>query len=385
MLKFQKLLIKRGELYLDNVLQCGQAFRWIFHEELGQYSTTMRIDNRFKIIVLRQLEDTYIEYASLGTEECLGLGDFLKKYFRLEVPLSELYENQWLPQDPRFEKKRPQGIRILSQDPWETLLSYICSSNNNISRITKMCHLLCNEFGNPVGQYDKVDYYSFPTSKELVERASEEKLRALGFGYRAKFLMKTADKMLKERLEMSDSQCLESWKDHLEYEQVREKVMGFDGVGPKVADCVCLSGLEMDEVVPVDVHIARIAQRDYKFAPRKQDIEELQIRYKNLPITRKKVNYELDLIRAMFKEKWGDFAGWAQGIVFAQEVGKTIGATSEGTTSRRKLEVEVKVELQNQGSSVKRELEESVEKEIEYSDTGRPKRKTTKRVEYRFK
>lgn len=370
---------------MDKVLQCGQAFRWIFHEGLGQYSTTMRIDDRFRIVVLRQLEDNYIEYASLGAEECSSLGSFLKRYFRLEVPLSELYENQWLPRDSRFEKKRPHGIRILSQDPWETLLSYICSSNNNISRITKMCHALCIEFGNPVGQYDKVDYYSFPTSKELVERASEEKLRALGFGYRAKFLMKTADKMLKERLDMSDTQYLESWKDHLEYEQVRERVMGFDGVGPKVADCVCLSGLEMDEVVPVDVHIARIAQRDYRFVPRRQDIEELQIRYKNLPITRKKVNYELDLIRAMFKEKWGDFAGWAQGIVFAQEVGKTIGATSEGTTSRRKLEFEVKVELPSQGNSVKRELDEMVEEEIEYSDTGRPKRKTTKRVEYRFK
>ncbi|SCV04863.1 LANO_0G13080g1_1 [Lachancea nothofagi CBS 11611] len=399
-LHFRKLRFKAGELYLKNVLQCGQAFRWIFHEKLGQYSTTMRVDDRFSIIVVKQEQEDCIEYAAVGNNECRALGDFLARYFRLEVPLGSLYENEWLLRDSKFINKSPSGVRILSQDPWETLVSYICSSNNNISRITKMCHALCTEFGNLIGNYDGVDYYSFPTSNEIAQRASEEALRVLGFGYRAKYIIATARKMALERLQMSDSECLQSWRDHLQYEQVREKIMGFSGVGPKVADCVCLSGLEMDDVVPVDVHIARIALRDYKFNAKKQDVEELQVRYRELPITRKKVNYELDLIRSMFKERWGSYAGWAQGIVFAQEVGKTSGATSEGFTIKRKLEFDIKVEVDEEELSIKKKTFETVtagpiikkelsqatpfEEEVEYSITGRPRRKSTKNIGYEF-
>lgn len=335
-------------------------------------------------MVVQQKDDTCIEYATVDQEECPSLGEFLKRYFRLEVPLLQLYETEWLTRDARFKTKQTHGIRILSQDPWETLISYICSSNNNISRITTMCHTLCKEFGNHIGDYDGLTYYSFPTSEELANRASEEKLRALGFGYRAKFLMATAQKMFQDRLNMTDSDYLDYWRDHLEYEQVRERIMSFQGVGPKVADCVCLSGLRMDDVVPVDVHIARIAQRDYKFTARKLDIEDLQTRYKDLPVTRKKVNYELDLIRAMFKEKWGDYAGWAQGIVFAQEVGKTIGADSKGLTYKRKLEVEIKVETKSDNIA-KRRLEEIVTEEIQYSTAGRPLRKANKSFKHDYR
>ncbi|CEP61665.1 8-oxoguanine glycosylase OGG1 LALA0_S03e08042g [Lachancea lanzarotensis] len=393
MLSFRKLSFKRGELYLNKVLRCGQAFRWVFHEKLGEYSSTLRIDGHYKIVVLRQESDDFIEYATVGKIEDPAVPAFLRRYFRLEVDLAKLYMEQWLTQDHRFAGKNPNGVRILSQDPWETLVSYICSSNNNIARITKMCHALCTHFGNPVGHYDGVDHFSFPTSREITQKASEETLRKLGFGYRAKFIVATAQKMESDRLNMSDSDYLESWKDHLQYEQVREKIMSFNGVGPKVADCVCLSGLRMDDVVPVDVHIARIAQRDYKFSARKQDIEELQKEYKNLPITRKKVNYELDSARCMFKQKWGEFAGWAQGVLFAQEIGRTTGVSSEGTTLTQKTKLDFVVQVKEESASLKRRLSQTetvkvkqedtiVKTEIEYSVTGRPKRRTTRNVEY---
>ncbi|SCU98650.1 LADA_0H14488g1_1 [Lachancea dasiensis] len=394
LLEFKCIKFTADELHLENVLQCGQAFRWVFHEKLGHYSTTLKVGDRFRIVVVKQSEKDCIQYASLGkdgSEECAALYGFLKRYFRLEVPLGTLLKTEWLMRDSRFKHISPKGVRILAQDPWETLCSFICSSNNNIARITKMCHALSTEFGNLVGHYDGVDHYSFPTSRELTQRASEESLRVLGFGYRAKYIMATAKKIEHERLHLSDSEYLQSWKDNLEYEQIREKMMSFHGVGPKVADCVCLSGLQMDDVVPVDVHIARIAQRDYKFSAGKQDIMELQTRYRELPITRKKVNYELDVIRSRFKEKWGNFAGWAQGIVFAQEVGKTSGATSESTAIKRRLEFAVKIEGQEQQLLVKKQnldmistsaIEKVVEEKIEYTITGRPKRKTASNVTY---
>lgn len=380
MIKFHRIPITPGELSLDNVLQCGQAFRWIYHKDKSHYSTTMRFGNQYHILVMKQPDNTCVEFSVMGTAnpDTAHVADHLKNYYRLEVPLDKLLRTEWAVRDSNFKMKLHRGVRLLSQDPWETLISYICSSNNNISRITKMCHSLCAQFGNKLGEHDGVEYYSFPTSDEIKERASEEKLRSLGFGYRAKFIMGTARKMVEDRRNLPDSQYLESWKDHLTYEQIRDKFMAFPGVGPKVADCVCLSGMQMDDVVPVDVHIARIAQRDYKFTLNKSKIEELQIQYSDLPVTRKKVNYELDLIRIMFKEKWGDFAGWAQGILFAQEVGKTSGATSEGMIKKRSLEVEIKVEVTDTLGQYQTVEEES----IEYSVTGRPKRKSAKRDSY---
>ena len=178
-----------------------------------------------------------------------------------------------------------------------------------------MCHNLCEHFGNKVGTLDGIDYYSFPTSEELCSRASEDKLRTLGFGYRAKYIIGTAAKMASDKQNLSETEYLSNLKDHLTYEQIREQFMSYPGVGPKVADCACLMGMKMDDVVPVDVHIARIAQRDYRFTPNKASLKELQEKYKDLPITRKKINYELDLIRIMFKEKWGEYAGWALSLI----------------------------------------------------------------------
>ncbi|SCV02634.1 LAMI_0H01376g1_1 [Lachancea mirantina] len=366
MIKFNKILFQPGELVIDNVLHCGQAFRWVFHEDLRQYSASLNVGGKYRIVVVKQGKDNCIEYGTLDTIEEDVLRSFVESYFRLEVPLLDLFAKDWALRDSRLKSKAPLGVRILAQDPWETLVSFICSSNNNISRITKMCHALSSNYGDKLGVYNGVEHCSFPSSAQLLERASESELRTLGFGYRAKYIMGTAQKMQELAKGMlSDTPLLENWKKTLNYEQIRENFMGFPGVGPKVADCVCLSGMRLDHVVPVDVHIARIAQRDYRFVSRKRDLFQLQDMYKDMPITRRKINYELDSIRIMFKELWGDYAGWIQGIVFAQEIGKTLGATQEGTISKRKLEIEVKVEekvgTEVVAMEIKRRITESVQ------------------------
>lgn len=387
--KFYQIAVAKNELYLENVLQAGQAFRWVFNELKNHYSSTMKIGDRYSIVILRQPSPEVVEYATVddGCHHSV-LKEHLMKYFRLEVSLEELHSKQWLPNDSRFASFKPKGVRMLAQEPWETLVSFICSSNNNISRITRMCHSLSANYGNKVGTFESLDYYSFPTSDEVATRASEDELRRLGFGYRAKFLVETAKKMVQDKKDRGfsdDTKFLQYLRSHMTYEEMREHLMSYTGIGPKVADCICLMGLHMDEVVPVDVHVARIAKRDYQFQARKIDVKELAKKYQSLPLTRKKINLELDLIRMMFWKKWGSYAGWAQGVLFSNEIGKTSGATSDGVIKRRKLEIKsealmtenvtVKTEIVNEVYNVAYETEE-----VQYSNRGRPKRRAVSQL-----
>lgn len=109
----------------------------------------------------------------------------LREYFALNVDLNKYYK-QWSTADPHFAKisESFHGIRILQQDPVENLFSFICSSNNHISRIGSMVMKLREHFGTKVGQVEGIDFYSFPTPEQLCVPGVESKLRELGFGYR---------------------------------------------------------------------------------------------------------------------------------------------------------------------------------------------------------
>lgn len=343
MVEFSKISVKQDDLRLQNVLQAGQAFRWIWDDKNHWYMTSMLIlgYEKYGIIIVKQEEGCdYIEFGFQHPEwELQKVEDHLKQYFRLEVDLTA-HQVLWKKIDPNLKNISPQGIRILFQEPWETLISFICSSNNNINRITKMCHNLTSHFGDKIGTFDETTFYSFPTSEQIVERATEEELRDLGFGYRAKYIIETAKLMSNDKNTYgctTDQDVLLHFATS-NYEETREKLMRYTGVGPKVADCVCLMGLHLDDVVPVDVHVARFAKRDYHIMASKSEIAEIRATYTklNLPITKKKINPELDFIRTELTKKWGPFAGWAQGILFSKEVGSVIGATTSGDIKSKK-------------------------------------------------
>lgn len=155
------------------------------------------------------------------------------------MSLKDCYE-RWSKVDTNFAKKCVgfQGIRMLRQDPWENLISFICSSNNNISRISLMIQRFCERFGNPLPfTLDDQTYYDFPSLKDIKEDAVEiEKiLRDLGFGYRAKYIAKTIEALQSEPLGQDYLTTLRNVP-YLEAKDVLVKK--FQGVGPKVADCV---------------------------------------------------------------------------------------------------------------------------------------------------
>lgn len=195
----------------------------------------------------------------------------IKHYFNLSSNLTDLY-SQWSSQDPNFRKKAPQftGIRILRQDAWEALVSFICSSNNNISRISQMVEKLCVNYGPFIGTMDGRVYHDFPSPESLTSEGVEMSLRNLGFGYRAKYIYQTALIVAREREEgwldsLRNPECpvfgtnpVPGGKIKIEgregYREAHEKLLELQGVGPKVADCVCLMGLGWGEAVPVDTH-----------------------------------------------------------------------------------------------------------------------------------
>lgn len=215
---------------------------------------------------------------------------FLQHYLNLGPNLTGLYE-QWSTADLNFKKKAPKftGVRILKQDAWEALVGFICSSNNNIARISQMVlhykpamitrkltevldqmEKLCVHYGPLIGHIDSQPYYDMPSPASLTHPKVEAHLRELGFGYRAKYLHQTAVMVAEERAR--------GWLDGLRnpespilghkvanagemlpggregYRKAHEKLLELQGVGPKVADCVCLMGLGWGEAVPVDTH-----------------------------------------------------------------------------------------------------------------------------------
>jgi len=208
---------------------------------------------RGRILTLRQ-DSTHLHYRSIcptttppsDDDDTLAL---LRDYFNLSHSLSALYAH-WSSVDPNFQTKSTQltGVRILRQDPWENVVSFICSSNNNIARITGMVGNLCATWGEALGTIDNVVYHDFPPPAKLSGDGVETKLRELGFGYRAKYIAAAA-KIVNERGE--------GWLEGLrktKYRDAHEALLELPGVGPKVADCVCLMSLDKAEAVPVDTH-----------------------------------------------------------------------------------------------------------------------------------
>ncbi|KAI1466614.1 DNA glycosylase [Daldinia caldariorum] len=361
---WRKLPLSLTDLCIETTLRCGQSFRW------------RKIDDEWNCVLYGRLlslkqDKHHLHYkvtstnaippvltppvSAKGEPEADGDGvgvdvddteSLLRHYFSLKIDLTALY-NQWSKSDPNFRKKAPKftGIRILNQDPWEALIAFICSSNNNISRISQMVHKLCKYYGPLVGHIGDEAFHDFPTPQALSGKKVEAHLRELGFGYRAKYIAETARLVCEEKPE--------GWLESLinpenpgwckvvtpkaaevpTYKHAHEQLLLLSGVGPKVADCVCLMGLGWGEAVPVDTHVWQIAQRDYKFGKIKSK-------------TFSKAMY--DSVGDHFRSIWGPYAGWAQSVLFTAN----LKSFSEQASAKAEVvDVKVKVKVEEVGDA----------------------------------
>ena len=262
-------------------------------------------DGTSLVISLKQSPDTTL-YRILYAPPHTDVHTVLHHYFQLHQPLESLYHewSQACPRCARIAQCIP-GVRILEQDPWECLVSFLCSSNNNIPRITQMLQNIRQHYGTPLvalGGNNETTMYSFPSFKTLHAQATEEDLRNLGMGYRAKYLMETMQTLHS----LGGEQYLHGLRLMEDWSLVQQALMQFCGVGRKVADCVALFSLRQGGAIPVDVHVWDIARRDY-------DANGTLVGKSLTPSVYKQVG---DLFRAQFPH----YAGWAHSLLFVAEL-----------------------------------------------------------------
>ncbi len=147
-----------------------------------------------------------------------------------------------------------RGIRILRQDPWEALCSFIVSQNNNIPRIKKIINSLSQNYGESF-TYNGQTYYSFPTAKALAE-AGEEKIFELKTGFRAKYIADAAEKVASGEINLENIKNLPT-------AEAEKELLKIKGVGPKVAACALLFGFDKSDAFPVDVWVKKVFAKYY--------------------------------------------------------------------------------------------------------------------------
>ena len=225
-----------SEFTLADTLDCGQAFRWSECEENLWHGVAFG-----KYLKLQLKEDalTLFDTSLTDFEEIWrGYFDFDRNYAEI---ISIFSENEVLSAASSFGR----GIRILAQEPWEALCSFIISQNNNIPRIKGIIERLCQSFGEEIAE----GVYSFP-SAERIAALSLEDLAPLRSGFRAKYILDAAKKVASGEID------LEALKT-MDIDLARAELMKIYGVGAKVADCTLLSGLSHIEAFPKDVWIKR--------------------------------------------------------------------------------------------------------------------------------
>jgi len=266
---------------VTHIFECGQCFRW--NKQADESYTGVFKEN---VLNVKQ-EENRIIFKGICKENiistCIDYFDLNTNYENIKLELSKIDDNL------KTSIEYGNGIRILNQDLWEALISFIISANNNIPRIKGIIEKISKNYGNKI-IWNGIEYYTFPTPKQL-SKASIDDLRKLGLGFRDKRVYETTKMVLNKEIN------LEELKTETNVNKLKEKLMLFPGVGNKVADCIMLFSLKKYEVFPIDVWVRRV-------------MNELYI--KNRDET--KVN-KLEIER-LAREKYGDLAGLAQQYLF---------------------------------------------------------------------
>lgn len=258
-----------------HIFDCGQCFRWN-KEEDGSYTGVV--------------SGKVINVSQLGTKvifDNLTLDDYhiVKDYFDLDTDYEKIKEKVSTDDIMKKAIDFGCGIRILNQDEWETMISFMISANNRIPMIKKVIENLSCKFGNFITNYRGRDYYSFPTPEQLAE-APVDKIIECKAGFRAPRIKDAAERFLNERDTIYDLKN-KSYQEGLDY------LKTYSGIGDKVANCILLFSMKQFDTFPVDVWVRRVMQTLYV----DKDTSDKEI-------------------RRFAEEKFGDFSGYAQQYLF---------------------------------------------------------------------
>ena len=253
-----------------HIFDCGQCFRW---DEEADASYTGIVKNN--VINVKKVDNSVV-FKSVGADNLeqlvIDYFDLNRNYEKIKNELSKV--DEYLANSINYGN----GIRILNQDLWETIISFIISANNNIKRIK----LILNNIREALGESTNFGKKSFP-SFERLKACDATFFKNVGAGYRADYLVKVLNQITPEKLEEYKS---------LPTNQLRAKLIELSGVGPKVADCILLFGYNRFDVFPVDTWIHQMYNK--YFSP----LENREIIAKKLV------------------ELFGDMSGYAQQYLF---------------------------------------------------------------------
>ena len=266
MLKINRLQIKNPDDFnLEQIFECGQCFRWD-RESDGSYTGVVSFfaNNKLKNIVanVRQVKDALIiessvEDESFSTDLKWDAKKFWEEYFDFDTNYGEI-KAAFIKRDKRMKEiiEHGKGIRILNQNKWEMLISFIISQNNHIPRIKSCIETLCKIYGKDLGEFRGLIRYGFP-EPEVLANLSLEEFDICKLGYRNSYILESA----KQIIEVGMESYLEM--ELLPEAKAREILKTFKGVGNKVANCILLFGFKKRKSFPVDVHIKRIMEEIY--------------------------------------------------------------------------------------------------------------------------
>lgn len=245
---------------LDHIFDCGQCFRWEKQKD-GSYVGT----------AMGKVASMSLSGGKLTIDNC-DSDDFeniWKSYLDMETDYSAI--KGLLTEKDEVLKSAAEygyGIRILRQDFWEAMVSFIISQNNNIPRIKGCIENICKAFGESVGTYNGKEYFGIPSPEKLASLTVED-LAPIRLGYRAPYLIKTARQIMEQGGPRQVERRLAACREPI------EELRKFCGVGPKVAACISLFGLGRMDAFPIDVWMRRVMNKLY-------NIDESDVKAMNL-------------------------------------------------------------------------------------------------------
>ena len=285
-------------LSLDQTLNCGQAFRWrsvgneTWEGVAGGQLWQLRVDGDCLVA------------QTIPTISPQAIVAFLTTYFRLDLDLLAV-QAELTDRNPATAETIRQfaGLRILRQDPLETLLTFTMATATNVPRVTRNVREICDRFGSVVANVDGTIHRAFPTLEQILAAPVDELYGPCNLAYRARSIHAVA-RAVAERGE--------DWPSQLASQPYGDAHRALDGLpffGPKVSDCVCLFGCGYDQAVPVDIHVWAIAHELFGG---------------QIP-TRTLTSKTYGWIGELFRSAFGPWAGWAQQYLFSARRAVPIG------------------------------------------------------------
>ena len=301
---FKKVIFDEDKVIIEGVrnfnikqiLECGQCFRW------DKISDTNYIVIAFERVIEVIQEGDIVTIYNSNEED---FNNIWLRYFDLERNYDEIKEELAKDEILRKSVEFGYGIRILNQDPFELLISFIISARNSIPSIKKTVKKICETWGEKI-EYKGNTYYTFPKPEDI-KNATLEEIQATGASFRSKYIVDTISKV---------NEALKAKEDYIKnkdkYEE-RPEILDFDleyitslnddechialqkfmGVGAKVADCIMLFSMAKHSAFPVDVWVKR-AMIHFYVAP----------------------DLSLNKMRVFARDKFGRFSGMAQQYLF---------------------------------------------------------------------